>query len=429
MLKPSSIDFSPSSKAPIQNSFLYHSQTINSNLAYGNSITFTFPKSPRYYDPSSVLLTIKCKVTAQDGGLVPTDAHPFLKTDGIGGLFERVSVALNGETISVENHFPFITHLFNTLSFDKQTRNTALGFVGNVGVFEFWSSDLSNISPDAFADKIEQAESGRVMTLRGSFSPFLSSAPLILPSFTEVSIRLDRASDRSVIGCFDPNQQPKLEVLSATLSMKGWDLTVPSISHIETTLKSGGLMPFNKYRAMVKSVPENSNSFSWMNVFGSQPLGETCYLTILKERAFLGNYQFLNTIYEHAFVRRISFLVNQVPILLGGEYRCNFDGSTSTRGPEDPYAATDSYYAFLDLLGIPEGKSNIIPFSYRAFLMGNVMHTARVPTGAGAHKNTDPFDIHIEFARPLTEPHVVILFTKDNAHVCVDSSRNYRVLP
>lgn len=434
MIDQSSIDFSPAAAAPVHNAYIYQTHSVTSNLAHGNSVQFTLPKSTRFYEPASAIIIVEGRVVNADGSMLAPDSNVFLKTSGVGGLWERVVVAANGEPISTESSFNLVSGLHNILSYENSVREGCLAEACQIAVAETSSADITETNIEQFRDYCAQVSSSKPFRLQGPISPFLMSSPLLLPSGTELSLRLDRCADALVLGVPSeeggPTSRPRLELSSVTLMCKAWELTPGAISRVEASLGSsgGGLMPSRAHKCTVHAIPAGSSYFRWTNVYDSNPLPDTVCLVFLKETSFLGNYSKLPTHYEPAFVKRVAYFINQIAVLPGKEYNCTYR-SNATGGIALTSDASEAYYGFLDHYSIPTTRLRASPLPYRKFLLGNTMYLARLPTAAAANKNMDSFDVGVQFAQMLPETYIAVLFSTESHHIRVDRNRQYRTVP
>ena len=246
---------------------------------------------------------------------------------------------------------------------------------------------------------------------------------------TEICIRLDRCSDRETIGCFPPLSSAKLEIETATMFARAWNLTNSAISRVEEQLRVSGMLAFKKYHLVVRSIPIGVESFRWTNVYQSQPLPDTVFMCIVSESAFIGSHREISTFYEGYPAEKVSFFLNEQAIGMQKEYKNKFLRTLKdTVRTGDSTVVGDAYWAFLEALCLEKPNFLDFPMEYRTFQLGNTLFTMRMPTCRGAQKVADSLDVEITFSPKTQRSLVCLVFGLESAHVLVDSARSYRLI-
>jgi hypothetical protein len=423
-----SADYSLNGKAPMFKTVMYQSQNISSNLAYNSTLQITFPKTASFYDLSSLFLKIRCRVVGAEGQVLAGELC-FVKANSVGGLFERVCLYLNGEAVVGETHNHQLSNLDTLLFFGKQLRENALGPVSMHTVRALESGSLETVGEGMFVQELRDAAGSRTMTLMGPVSPILSSCPTLIPSQTELVLKLERCSDREVLGSLTQGFTPHLEFLSVTAYIKCYNLTPSALSRAEESLRGGGLIPLRRSRLIVRSIPEGSGSFRWGNIVQSSPLPDSLFFAFVKESAFMGSHKQLSTFYEGFPVKSLSCFINEIPFTQFKEYQVKFekdgDGKVVLGGFE---RCGEVYYSLLQYLSLARAAFSDFPITYSSFQMGSVLYPIPLPTASGAERISDAFDLHVEFSEPTPYPLVCLAFSLQTSHIAVNTARAYRSL-
>lgn len=423
-----STDYSASGSVPSHSSFTFQSQTLSSNLTHNQSLQFLFPKTSSFYDPASFFLKVEGKVRDEDGNKLTAESACFLKAESVAGLFERVSLYLNGEVATSEPYNHHVSHLYSLISQGEKLRDDVLSAVryGNV-IREVESAHIPTLGPGYFDSEQEDAKGDSSIFLCGKVSPFLSSASNLIPSGTEICLRLDRCGDREVIGSTREGEKGSLLLIKVTAFIKCWNLTSEALSRVERQLSAGGLMSFHRLALTVRSIPAQSPSFIFSNVFRSSPLPDCVFIAFAQERAFLGSHNHLSTFYGGFPVKELSFLVNDLPCGLFRELKCNFT-RTETGLLELPTAKTcpDLYYNFLLASGFAQTGLHDVTMSYKKFSLGNTLFCLSIPTSRAKDTVSDALDVRVEFTAPLAEPYVCLVFALQSSHIVASASRVFR---
>ena len=376
-----------------------------------------------YLDLNNSKIEIKIKITLENGGNLPADAHVGPVNDLLNALFLSVEMELGGVLVTDPNtKYAFRAIVENILNYNQLIANTRL-------LAEGWKKDtagqlaITNTEGDnhGLHDRAAWFSQSRVVTLIGRPHLDLFHQEKLIPGNIDLKIKFTPNSSPFILKTAAPinNDAPinyKIQITSARLFVRTKEISPAlTMAHEKMLQTTNYTLAYNRIVTKTVTIPAGTTQIEFDNIYQGK-LPDLIVLALISDANMTGGYQRNPFNFE-------NFGVNYLGMQANGEliprvaYQPDFANRDYIR----------SYFGVLEALGLDVGPNcwdlqpeewangfNIYAFKLTPGPIGSV----RSPCRTGGVR------LELKFTAATAANINVLLLSQQGAEIQIDKFKN-----
>ena len=376
-----------------------------------------------YLDLNNSKIEVKLKITLENGGNLPADAHVGPINDLLNALFLSVEMELGGVLVTEPNtKYAFRAIIENILNFNQLIANTRL-------LAEGWKKDTAGqmaiANPEGenrgLHERAAWFTQSRVVTLIGRPHLDLFHQEKLIPSNMDFKLKFTPNTSSFLLKSPAPqNQDPqinyKIQITSARLFVRTKEispaLTMAHEKMLQTTNYSLG---YNRVITKSVTIPAGTTQIEFDNIYQGK-LPDLIVLALISDANMTGGYQRNPFNFENFGVNYLSMQANG-ELIPRVAYQPDFANRDYIR----------SYFGVLEALGLDVGP-NCWDLQPEEWANGyNIYAFKLTPGPIGAVRSpsrTGGVRLELKFAAATAANINVLLLSQQSAEIQIDKFKN-----
>ena len=395
-------------------------QTVDQGINDNGVLSFRFPPDPvRFTELNSAYIKVQLKVESKTGQpkTLKEEDTVFLDQAGINSLFSSCDVRIDGKLVSSMTAYPYTSRLATLLGSSGGMREVVWRDLSGTWASSWTDSDLSKVPADManlWYTPIQLLKGSKSVSLYSRiYSDILTSCRQYLPPGANLSIDFKRSPDNFALCKINREGGPyRVVIESASVYLKRIRFNPSITSTVESRIKSGANLTFNRLDTRIMSIPKNNKVWRWLDCLNGEALPNRLYVGFVDQNSLYGDICHMSTYFECLNLASLNIKLNGRDLLVDPIKVKYGRGATGQVEPN----LSDAQEGYLSLVSVMDQISNQMApsrVSYVDYTGGATIYAFELGKCGEKSGETGLLDLELTFGEGGSEKNgCVMVFTE-----------------